>query len=326
MHDFIAIGDIVTDAFIKIEDASVHCDIDNENCKICMDFGAKIPYEEVIEVKGVGNAPNAAVSAATLGLKSALVSNLGDDYQGKEAIEALKKRNVDTAFISAQSGRKTNYSYVIWFHEDRTILRKHEDFDYELPDLGNPKWIYFSSISIKADSFRQSLIEYLEKNSDIKLAFQPGTNEIKLGSDKLKSIYERAEIFFCNKEEAAKILGTEDLNIEKLLEGIHNLGPKTAVITDGPKGAYAYDGKEQIFCPVYPQKPAKERTGAGDAFSSTTTVALVLGKDIKEALLWGAINSMSVVQVVGGQAGLLTRDKLEEYLKGAPEDFKVKKL
>ena len=34
MYDFVAIGDIVTDAFIKLKDASVHCDINNEKCEI----------------------------------------------------------------------------------------------------------------------------------------------------------------------------------------------------------------------------------------------------------------------------------------------------
>ena len=45
------------------------------------------------------------------------------------------------------------------------------------------------------------------------------------------------------------------------------LGPKIVVITDGNKGAYAYNGDEAWFMPPYPDpKPPYERTGAGDAF------------------------------------------------------------
>ena len=77
----------------------------------------------------------------------------------------------------------------------------------------------------------------------------------------------------------------------------------------------------------YPDpKPPLERTGAGDAFSSTTAISILLGNDLPTALAWGAVNSMSVVQYVGGQEGLLSREKLEEYLKNAPEDFKAKKI
>ncbi|MEK7099670.1 MAG: hypothetical protein AAB883_00825, partial [Patescibacteria group bacterium] len=66
-----------------------------------------------------------------------------------------------------------------------------------------------------------------------------------------------------------------------------------------------------------------ERTGAGDAFASTVTVALALGKTLDEALLWGPINSMSVVQDVGAQKGLLSRGVLETYLAKAPTTYKV---
>lgn len=61
--DILAIGDIVTDAFIRIKDASVTCDIDHTHCKLCVAFGEKIPYESVDVVKAVGNSANAAVSA-----------------------------------------------------------------------------------------------------------------------------------------------------------------------------------------------------------------------------------------------------------------------
>ena len=108
---------------------------------------------------------------------------------------------------------------------------------------------------------------------------------------------------------------------------MHRLGPKIVVITDGPAGAYACDGNDTWFMPPYPDpKPPFERTGAGDAFSSTVVSALGLGKSLPEALAWGGVNSMSVVQEVGAQKGLLSREKLEEYLKNAPADYKARKI
>src|SRR5690606_15057610 len=106
-HDFIAIGDTVTDAFIRLKEASVNCDINTDRCTITMSFGDKIPYEFVEEVRAVGNSANAAVSAARLGLKSALISDLGDDNHGKECLESLKGDGVDTKFINIHKGKKT---------------------------------------------------------------------------------------------------------------------------------------------------------------------------------------------------------------------------
>ena len=109
-----------------------------------------------------------------------------------------------------------------------------------------------------------------------------------------------------------------------LAKSIAALGPKVAVITDGPRGAYCYDSHtdKSFFMPSYPDpKPPYERTGAGDAFSSTFTSALALGKSVQEALRWAPINSMSVVQKIGAQEGLLTRPALEQLLAEAPTEY-----
>ncbi|MDO8590210.1 MAG: carbohydrate kinase family protein [bacterium] len=327
MHDFVAIGETTIDAFIKLENASVNCDVDKENCKICLPFAAKVPYEFVVEVPAVGNAGNASVSASRLGLKSALVANIGKDSDGEKCLRALEADGVSTEYIGIQEGEKTNYHYVLWYESDRTILQKHSKFIYKLPDIGEPSWVYLTSLGKDSDKYHTEIVEYLKGHPNIKLAFQPGIFQIGLGKDKLKDIYGRTDIFFCNVGEAEKILGIDTLGINELLKRMQALGPKIVVITDGPNGAYVFDGKDILFQPPYPDpKPPYERTGAGDAFASTTVAALALGNDLPTALSWGAVNSMSVVQQVGAQKGLLTRPQIEEYLKTAPPDFKAKQV
>ena len=321
--DFLAIGDITTDAFIRIKDAKVHCEINREKCQLCMDFATKIPYESVTVVPAVGNSPNAAVAAARLGLKSGLYTNMGDDENGKDCLASLKKNRVDTDHVSVHAGHKTNYHYVLWYGDERTILIKHEKYDYKLPFLGIPKWIYLSSMGESGAGIHDDLAKYLDDRKEIKLAFQPGTFQISLGYERLKKIYERTSVFFCNVEEAKKILKTEESNISRLSAKLKELGPEMVVITDGKKGAYLLYEKELFFMPPYPDpSPPYERTGAGDAFSSTFTAALAIGKTPFEAIAWAPINGMSVVQKIGAQEGLLSRKELEKLLKAAPENYK----
>ncbi len=338
-YDFAAIGDTVTDAFIRLKDAEVHCRLDHEACEICMRFGDKIPYESVTIIPGVGNSANAAVSATRLGLRTALVSNVGDDEYGREVIKTLGAEGLDTRFIKVNAGRKTNYHFVLWYKDDRTILIKHEDFDYQLPDIGSPKWIYLSSAGENSFGFHAAIAKYVSDRPAIKLAFQPGTFQIKLGTEKLIDIYRRSDAFFCNREEARKILATTQNDPKELLRMMHALGPKMVAITDGPKGAYAFDSRgpstgsgqnsrgEFWFMPPYPDpQPPLSRTGAGDAFSSTFTAALALGKSVPEALRLAPINSMSVVQHIGARAGLLTMPDVESYLSKAPADYQPQPL
>ena len=332
--DFLAVGDLVIDHFIKLKDAEVSCDVDKENCKIAMRWGDKIPYEKVDVVKSVGNSPNAAVSAARLGLASGLMSHVGQDDDGDNCMKVLGEQKVLTDFMTQEDGKHTNNHYVLSFNAERTILIKHEAFTYDLAKQvegkPTPEWVYFSSVGEDSMDYHEDIAKWVADN-DIKMAFQPGTFQISLGYEKLKFIYESCELFFCNKEEAQRILSSESHEIRELAEGIHALGPNIVCITDGPNGAYALDkrdSKDELwFMPMYPDpKPPVDRTGAGDAFSSTFTSALALGKDVGEALSWGPINSMSVVQYVGAQEGLLSREKLEEYLANAPADYKAKQV
>ncbi len=325
--DFLAIGDIVIDAFIKLKQASIQGTPDSEDYKICLPFAEKVPYEDVFICPAVGNASNAAVCASRLGLKSGLVSNTGDDKASEECLNSLKKDRVNTEFIQKHKGMKTNYHYVLWYDSERTILIKHEIYPYVLPDIDTPKWIYFSSVGETAFPFHYTVADYLDAHTEINFVFQPGKFDIKLGKDKLARLYKHSKMFFCNVEEAKKILGLDNGDIKELLAKIRELGPKTVIITDGPKGAYAYDGTEFLSMPIYPDpKPPYERTGAGDAFASTVVAATALSKSLSEALSWGGINSMSVVQEIGAQKGLLTREKLEEYLKNAPAEYKARKI
>ncbi len=326
--EFVAIGDIVTDAFIELSDAWIETDNPLKEKELCMKFGDKLPFKDVVVVPAVGNSPNAAVSAYRLGLKTALITNLGDDSFGREQVQALKTQGIQTKYVTVHKDMKSNYHYVLRYGPERTILVKHTEFPYLFPQMSSaPKFLYLSSLAENSLAYHKQIAAYLTLNPDVKLAFQPGTFQMKLGYEVLKDLYAHTYIFFCNKEEAQKILGTQESEIKELLKMLRNIGPKVPVITDGPNGAYTLFEDKTYFVPMYPDpKDPVDRTGAGDSFSSTFTTALALGKTIQEALLWGPINSMSVVQYIGAQAGLLSRKQIEEYLQKAPSDYKVKEI
>ena len=333
-YDFVAIGDITVDAFIELseKDARVACDIEGKPCQLMMNFGEKLPYKDVTVVNAVGNAPNAAVSAQRLGLKSALVTNIGHDRYGKDCLDSLRKDGVSTDYVQMHEGKKTNYHYVLRLGAERTILIKHEAYPYRFPAFdAPPRYIYFSSVGEGALAFHHEIAAYVKTHPETKLVFQPGTFQIRVGHEALKDLYEVTKIFFCNKEEAKLVLDTKEDDVPKLLKGLKKLGPKMPVITDGPKGSYALDSATDTesvwYMPMYPDpSPPVDRTGAGDSFSSTFTAAIALGKSVKEALMWGPVNSMSVVQYIGAQKGLLTRAEIEKYLVSASADYVPKQI
>ena len=325
----LAVGDIFTDAFIKLCDDKARIDTDPDGSKrLSMPFGSKPPYDRVDIVQAVGPSPNAAVAMSRLGLDSQLLAFLGDDQPGQDSLNYLVKENINISKVSIQKDIKSNYYYVLRYGADRTILVKNEAYDYKWTAPDNvPDWIYLSLISEDSWQLHEDLINYLNQHPDVKLAFQPGTFHFKWGSEKLANVYKRSYIVVMNREEAVEVTGFSYDSLKDLANGLHSLGPEIVVITDGPNGSYAsYDAKI-VSIPNYPDpKPPLDRTGAGDAFSSTIVAALSLGQSIETALKWAPINSMSVVQQLGAQAGLLNTSQIQELLSIAPDYYRISEM
>lgn len=328
--DVICVGDVVTDAFIKLFDKYGEVEETDAGPMLKIPFATKLPFDHSQVIHAVGNSSNAAVNFAKLGLKSALVSNVGSDAAGREIINTLQKAKVDTRYIHINRGKASNYHYVLWYKEERTILVKHEDYDYDWPHIKKkdlPAWVYLSSVGAGALEYHDELVEWLEEHPEIKLAFQPGTFQMQAGAERLAHVYARSEVVAVNREEAALITGGKAKDIKGLFDKLHALGPKIVVISDGPNGAYGSDGENRFKMPVYPDpKPPLERTGAGDAFTSTFVASIIQGNTVDGALQWAPISSMNVVQHVGAQAGLLGERELAELLQKAPPHYRPERI
>ena len=83
----------------------------------------------------------------------------------------------------------------------------------------------------------------------------------------MNKVLSKTHLVYVNREEAQKISGFGDsAGREKdLLLAVSKMGPKIIVITDGPNGAFVFDGTNSWYAPVFPQE-AVSRTGAGDAW------------------------------------------------------------
>jgi len=312
--DIVCIGESLRDIFYFIDEASVSCSIEKDRCLLCLEYAEKIPVRDVIKVPAAGNSANASVSAARLGLKSSLISWVGNDPAGHELKETLKQEKVDVALLCTCAKQQTSEATLLSFQGERTQLLFFKPRDYKLPKIPNTKWIYYSAMGNKFQKFDTQLASYLKKNRKINFAFQPGTTHIRSGLKHLKPLIKLSNIFILNKEESKFLLDGKDRPIKNLLEDFHKLGAKMVVITDGKNGAYAHEGKEFWHMPIF-KGDAKERTGAGDAFAAAFTCAILKGLPITEALRWGTANAWSVVRETGPQKGLLKQSQIQTVLK-----------
>lgn len=325
VFDVIAIGDTTQDIFLEMNEASLQCDMDGNNCRICFDYAEKIAVDKKTDIPAVGNAANHAIGVARLGLKASVYTVVGDDDQGHKAKEIFEKNNVNTSYTTFDTEHGTNLSMVVNYKSERTIFVYHEPRQYALPDLDSTKWIYLTSASGDGvTELHDQAVAYLDDNPSVKMAFNPGTHQMHLGLEKLRPLLKRSEIVFLNREESARVLEKDTNDVAELIKGYHDIGVKTVVMTDGPDGAYVSDGTQILFVGIF-DGPVVERTGAGDAYGSGFLSAIIKGKSLEEAMLWGNSNSTSVVNYIGAREGLLQEETvykmIEENAEIKPSKF-----
>lgn len=322
--DLIALGDSTIDTFIKIHDASLMCDINNKDCSICFPYGSKIPVEE-IDYGVAGNAANVVTGCQKLGLVCAIYTNLGDDDQGTRIKQVIEKTGVAANYITVVGSKKSNLSVVLTFQGERTIFVYHQDWYYQLPQLADAKWVYLTSMAetFTSSNIMDDVCHYLER-SRAKLVYSPGTFQLKANVKRYPRILEKCEVLIVNREEALKILeldSKEKTPMRDILAKLVMLGPKMAVVTDSIEGSYATDGQRFLKAGIVPVK-ITEKTGAGDAYSAGLLAGLFKGEDLSEAMVWGAINSSSVVSRLTTQGGQLSYDEIIQRRKKI-KDFEV---
>jgi ribokinase len=340
------IGGATFDLFVHTKDQAI-MNMEKPDKKekwLCLKHGAKIKIADVVETFG-GGATNTGVGFARMGFDVASVVKIGAEY-GEQVIDNLKKEGVDTSFVRKTTRDKTAFSNIInTLDGDRTVLaysganRFFTDKDIPVEELKKADWIFLNHLTEKNSKIPKVVLSVLKKNPHIRLAWNPGNEQLTQGIKKWKALLQYTEILFINKEEAAlfakkpyQLAGIKKDNpehhihvargflppyaddISEIMLEFFKTGVKKVVITDGRNGAQASDGRRLYFCPVASHKRL-DTLGAGDGFASGFTSASILGKDLKTALIYGTINAGSVVNHFGAQKGLLKKQEMDKYFK-----------
>lgn len=322
MFDITTIGDIKLDVFVDLgRDAKVSCNLDKSACKMCIDYGVKIPVDSAVTMMA-GSAPNIAIGARRLGLKSSIISVVGDDAASTLAFEGLKKEGISPDYVRVQKGSQSSFAAILNFEGESTMLAVHQAFDYKIPTNIKSKWFFVSEMGAKYKELYRELIDCCGKGAHV--ALNPGASQIEEYDDALLELVKACDLLIVNQSEAKSLTGSPSNDTPVLLDTLKHMGPKTVVITKGKDGAWALHEGVKYHSPMFPGERV-EATGAGDSFATGVVSAIIAGYDMPTALTWGAVNAASVVQHVGPQAGLRTLAQLKEDIAGQPS-YTVEKV
>jgi len=252
-----------------------------------------------------GGATNGAVTFARQGLDAQFMGTIAHDPAGNAVVEELDREGVDTSKISYTDRLHTGYSVVLLASTgERSFLTyrgasTHYDIkNFDLSD-SDADWIYMSSMAGNMDILDKIFRQAKQKN--IKIFFNPGKGELNQ-PHLLKGLLEDVDVLSVNADEAKMIVEGSDLEelTRKLLSYV-----SVAIVSDGPNGVMASDGKTIVRAGMYEDVKVIDRTGAGDAFGSGFLSYWAQGRSLKDSIVFASANSTSVVTKIGAKAGIL---------------------
>lgn len=341
MSKVITIGSATMDVFVECDDANIVsvCSKNKNSDFMSYPYGSKIDITNFDSNVG-GGGVNTACNFANLGFKTSAIFKIGEDIYSEGILESFKNRSVDLSNIIQNKETSTGFSIIlVSFQGDRTVLAhrganaeiRESEINYEA--IKEADLLYIAPLNGDSNKVLEPIVNYAHDH-ETRICFNAGTTSIKRGFEHIKHILQSAHIVVMNKEEASLATGiqvrpdtkTEKFShelihrdIKKMLTTMKVMDYQIVVITDGGKGAYAYDGQKFYFCPVFPSHVVST-LGAGDAFASTFCAALERTKlNVGMSLMYASVNSSSVVSEFGATEGLSTFDEIEAKLKDNPD-------
>lgn len=299
----LCIGKSTQDVFLR--DDEFDPKIEGKVAYTHLPLGAKLDIEELHFATG-GNATNVAVTLARQGLHAQYLWALGYDPASEASLKVLDNEEVDTSLVVQHENLRASYSTVLIAKSgERTILNYHgtmpsaKDVERLLGTVEvMPDWVYPTAVG-SIDTLER-VVSWAEKHH-IKVMLNPAGTE--LGDPmKLKSLLESVEVLCLNKEEMRSLVEGETLE-ELVIHGLHYC--PVVIVSDGPNGVAASDGKTLVRAGMYEDVPVIDRTGAGDAFASGFLSQWLLGKSLRESIIFASANSTSVVTKIGAKDGIL---------------------
>lgn len=318
MSNTVSIGGLTYDLFVDVDHDVVTAEDGSHGFQLPL--GSKIPVRRVVSGCG-GGAANTAVGLSRLGCTAACAGVVGSDQWGEAMLKNLQSEGVDVHGITVVEQEPSSFSIVLLAaNGERVILNEPgtnahlHDVTFDREQAAAADWIYFNHLHRASLTIEDDIVTILKAAVHPRLTWNPGGCQIErgLGDATNALIAKNSNLFIVNTEEAIAFTGKKTL--PEALRMMMETGTRIACITDGKNGSYATDGTQVHFCPSLPVDVI-DTTGAGDAFGTAMTWAILRGKDLPTSLRAGTINAVSVVGVIGAQPGLLTETQIQSAIE-----------
>lgn len=302
--------------------------------------------------KSVGGCPtNIAVGTARLGLKSALITRVGDEQMGRFIREQLAREGVETAGIVTDPERLTalvllsvenDKSFPLIFYRDNCADAALDEGDIDEDFIRSARAVLVTGTHFARPESNKAQRKAMRiaREAGAKVVFDIDYRPNLWGlaghdagdsryiasdvvSEKLRSVLPECDLIVGTEEEVLIAAGTED--ISSALKTIRSLSPAVIVLKRGPMGCIVYDGaipddlEDGIVGQGFPIE-VYNVLGAGDAFMSGFLRGWLRGESHQTSATWANACGAFAVSRLLCAPEIPTWDELQFFLeKGSPE-------
>lgn len=247
----------------------------------------------------------ASFAARRLEARVAAISKIGGDFP--EAYKWwLTQEGIDLSGVTRTVDEKTTRFELKYNNDlsDRILLLKNKAPPITVDDLPNPLKSTAIHIAPIAGEVTYEVAERLKKCATV-LSLDPQglvRNFDENGNVTARSLDDKrilglVDIYKSSSDEIKAVTDLSDL--DSAINGIHDSGVKTVIVTLGMKGAVLSVEGTRYDIPVCTPTKVVDPTGAGDAFVGGFLAEYVNGENILRCACVGAATASFVVEGIG---------------------------
>ncbi len=264
-----------------------------------------------------GKGANQAVTAARLGARVAMVTRLGRDVFGEQALRHYADEGIDATFAFTDPERPTGVASIVVDDDARNCILVVPGANAGL----SPADVQAAAAAIESADVLLCQLEVppetvatafrLAKAAGVRTVLNPAP-----AGPLPDELLRLTDLCVPNETEAELLTGqavATPEQAEAAARVLQRAGPATVIVTLGGNGALLLDGPTAEHLPVVPVN-AVDPTGAGDAFIGSLAVFLAEGLPLREAARRANAVAALTVTRLGTQTSFPRRAEAEAFL------------
>lgn len=253
-------------------------------------------WDVLPEGKKIGGAPaNFAYHAAQFGLRSCVVSAVGNDDLGREILDTLTEKGLNYLIEMVDYPTGTVQVELDGAGIPQYDIKENTAWDNipytpELRELaGKARAVCFGSLAQRSETSRNTINRFLDDMPEEEgrlVVFDVNLRQNFYTKEILSRSMRRCDVLKINDEEiteVSRLFGIPGSDFEEISRRLlERFNLKMLILTCGVNGSYVFTPDGASFQPT-PKVNVADTVGAGDSFTASFISAILKGKSVAEA-------------------------------------------